>query len=1083
MKNHLHLSSALLVLMLCLGKEAAFAQDGAVSNFLAENKDQPFSPIQTTNGQAEGKDRGEIASVAQFVVRGRVTSADRNEPMAGVTVVAQGTTIGTTTNANGEYAIEAPSGNATLVFTFIGFTRQEVPINNRSTINVSLAVDQKMIQEVVVVGYGTVRKSDLTGAVSSVSEREIRAIPVASLDHALQGRAPGVQVTQNSAAPGGSVTVRVRGGNSIVSGNEPLYVIDGFPIYPNDQNYNVGGFGQRSGASALAMINPNDIESIEILKDASATAIYGSRGANGVVLIMTKTGKEGAVRVNYEGSYGIQEAARRIPVLNAQQYAELFNEAEVNSGKAPLFGGGDPKFPAPAALGEGTNWQDEVFRTAPMQSHQLTFSGGSAATRYTFSANYFDQDGIVIGSAFKRGSTRFNLDTKVSDRIAVGARITYSRVYNNGASAGFDGGLSGDAITNAVTFPPIDNIFNEDGSYQLTSRILAAGRGSTNLQNPVGLVNGYKDLRIQDRFLANVFSDFQIIPDLKLRVSLGTDLFGATGNVFRNRTGSEAGRAAGGFASKSYRNVTNWLNENILSYNKTINEIHRIDAVAGFTYQQEVVSGFGASSRRFVTDVLMDYNLGAGADFLRPGSFQNSWTIASLLGRINYSLLDRYLFTITGRRDGSSRFGANNKWANFPSVAFAWRVIEEPFMADQGIFSDLKLRTSWGRTGNQEIGNYQSLARLQSQNYVFNNNFVVGLGTDGVPNPDLRWETTTMTNIGLDLSMLQNRLRFTIDAYYNLTTDMLLDVTLPTTTGATSALRNVGSLENKGLEFAVGYDVFDGPFTWTVDANISGNRNKILDIGPLQPFQIGGRVSAHLNAAGSWVIPGQPVGVWYDLEYAGVYQPSDFTADGKPAEGVVLRLGNEKPGWARFVDQNGDGKINADDRVVIGNPNPDFIYGFNSRMTWKNFEFSFFVQGSYGNDVKNAQRFEIATGSPGSNQSLYYFENRWSTSNPNGFLPLARFEGNGNVSNSSINIEDGSFVRLRNAVLAYSLPPVGILRNARISISGQNLFTITDYTGFDPEVNVLGQNNVNLGVDYGAFPRARTYTLGISVGF
>jgi TonB-dependent starch-binding outer membrane protein SusC len=1083
MKNHLHVSSVFLVLMLCLGKGTTFAQEGASLNFLAEHQGQPSSPIQTINGQDERKAGGERASVAQFSVRGRVTSADKNEGMAGVTVVAQGTTIGTTTNANGEYAIDAPSGNATLVFTFIGYTSQTVPINNRSTINITLAVDQKLIQEVVVVGYGTVRKSDLTGAVSSVSEREIREIPIASLDHALQGRAPGVQVTQNSAAPGGSVSVRVRGGNSVISGNEPLYVIDGFPIYPNDQNFNVGGFGQRAGASALSMINPNDIASIEILKDASATAIYGSRGANGVVLITTKTGQEGAVKVEYEASYGIQEAARKIPMLNAREYAELFNEAEINAGRAPLFGAGGADFPAPSALGEGTNWQNEVFRTAPMQNHQLTFSGGSASTRYSFSANYFDQDGIVIGSGFTRGSTRLNLDTKVNDRISIGARLTYSRAYINGASAGFDGGLSGDAVTNAVTFPPIDNIYRPDGGFQLTSRILAAGRGSTNLQNPVGLVSGYKDARIQDRFLSNVFADFQILPSLKFRTSFGADLFNATGNVYRDRAGSEAGRASGGIASKSFRNVTNWLNENILSYNVTINEIHRIDAVAGFTYQNEVVSGFSASARKFVNDNLMDYNLGAGAEFLRPGSFQNEWTIASLLGRVNYSLKDRYLFTITGRRDGSSRFGANNKWANFPSVAFAWRAIEESFMQGQTLFSDLKIRTSWGITGNQEIGNYRSLARLVNQNYVFNNNFVVGLGTDGVPNPDLRWETTTMTNAGLDFSFAQNRLRFTFDGYYNLTTDMLLNVTLPTTTGATTALQNVGSLENKGLEFAVGYDIFDGPFTWTVDANISGNRNKILDIGPLAPFQIGGNVSAHLGAAGSWIIPGQPIGVWYDLDYMGVYQPSDFGPDGRPLEGVAMRLGNEQPGWARFVDHNGDGKIDAQDRVVIGNPNPKFFYGFNNRMTFKNFEFSFFVQGVYGADVKNAQRFEIANGSPGGNQSRHYAENRWSQDNPNGFLPLARFDGNGNVSNSSINIEDGSFIRLRNAMIAYNLPTIKFIRNARLSLSGQNLFTITNYTGFDPEVNVLGQNNVNMGVDYGAFPRARTYTLGLSVGF
>ncbi|CAN5608555.1 TonB-dependent receptor [soil metagenome] len=1025
-----------------------------------------------------------IRELQQFAVSGTVTSAEDNESIPGVNVLVRGTSIGAITDINGAYTINAPDGNATLVFTYVGFESQEVPINGRSTINVSINPDLRQLQEVVVVGYGSVRKSDLTGSVSSVSEKEIREVPVASLDHALQGRAPGVQVTQNNSAPGGSVSVRVRGGNSVVSGNEPLYVIDGFPIYPNDGNFNVGGFGQRVGGGALNTINPNDIESIEILKDASATAIYGSRGANGVVLITTKSGKEGTVQVNYDGYYGVQEVARKIPMLNATEYAEIFNEAEVNAGNDPLFGAGDPAFPAPSTLGKGTNWQDEIFRAAPMQNHQLTFSGGTAATRYSFSANYFDQQGIVIGSRFQRGSTRLNIDSKVNDRMTIGTRVTYSKVFDQGASASFDGGLSGDAVTNSLTFPPVDNIYRADGSYQLTSRILAAGRGSTNLQNPVALVDGYKDLRIQDRLLANAFAEYEFIPRLKLRVSFGTDLFNATGNVYRNQRGSEAGRASGGIASKSYRNVTNWLNENILSYNTTLNTIHRFDVVAGFTYQQELSNGFSASSRNFVNDINMDHNLGAGAEFLRPGSFQNGWNIASLLGRINYTLLDRYLFTVTGRRDGSSRFGVNNKWANFPSVAFAWRAIEEPFIQGQKLFSDLKLRTSWGITGNQEIGNYRSLARLQGQNYVFNNNFVVGLGTDGVPNPDLRWETTTMTNIGLDFAFMANRLRFTIDGYYNKTTDLLLNVTLPTTTGATNALQNVGSLENKGLEFAVAFDIFDRDFTWTIDANISGNRNKILDIGPLQPFQIGGNVSAHLSSAGSWIIPGQPIGVWYDLEYAGVYQPEDFNPDGTAAEGVVLRLGNEGPGWAKYVDQNGDGMINSEDRVVIGNPTPNFFYGINNRMAYKNFELSFFIQGVYGNDVKNSQRFEVANGNPGTNLTRHYADNRWSPQNPQGTLPLVRFDGNGTVNNSSINIEDGTFVRLRNVMLAYSLPSnVPILRNARVYISGQNLITLTNYTGFDPEVNVLGQNNVNLGNDYGAFPRARTYMIGAAIGF
>ncbi len=1005
-------------------------------------------------------------SVAQTTVNGTVTDQEDNASLPGVNVLVKGSNVGTVTDIEGNYSLTVPAGSGTLTFSSVGYQTMEEEINGRRTISINLTPDLQSLSEVVVVGYGTVKKSDLTGSVASIAGESVKEFPVASVDQAIQARAPGVQVTQASAAPGGGVSVRIRGSNSINSGSEPLYVVDGFPIYPDNSAYGVGG--SRQPTNIMSTINPNDIQSIEILKDASATSIYGSRGSNGVVLITTKRGTAGDGRIEYDGSASLQTIANPINVLNGSEFATYLNTLEQSQGGAAIYSQAEID-----AIGEGTNWLDEVTRPGSINSHQLGFSGGSDKMRYAITGNYFNNQGILKNTDFSRYGIRLNLDNNaLNDRLTINSSWSFNRTNSNNAPT--DQGGPGGIIITALGLDPTVPVRNTDGTYGLASY---DGRFST---NPLQELENVTDQDVFNRVLGNTGFTFDILEGLSFKTSIGADVLNASRTTFFPVGESRLGRDRAGELTKASRNSINILNENILSYNKQFNENHRVDVVAGYTFQKEVNEGMSATNRGLSASSVDQATLGGGTDIQIPFSNRREWLLKSFLGRVNYNLMERYLLTFSFRRDGSSRFGAANKWANFPSVALGWRVVEENFFQNSALvdaISDLKVRASWGITGNSEIPVYNSQANLREYNYVFGGGLVLGLADERLSNPDLKWESTQMLNLGLDISLLQNRLNLTADYFYNTTEDLLLFVTIPSSLGFESVLKNSGSLKNTGLELSMNYIAIDRQdLRWDISGNISFLRNEITDLGSSTPF-FSSSTSGHLGIDGSWVEAGNPIGVWRGYRYLGLFQ-SQEEIDNNPSRS------GDQPGYPRYQDTSGDNEITPDDYVITGDPNPDFTWGLTSTLNFKNFDFTLFLRGVQGNEIRNLQMSELGDGVQKINQIASILSDSWTPQNPGASRPV--INGNRDFANSYRDsdyfIEDGSFVRVQNVSLGYTLPTTNFIRRARIYVSAQNPLLFTNYTGFDPEVNNRGQNNLNRGDDYDAYPRARTFTLGVNLG-
>lgn len=1001
------------------------------------------------------------------LVKGTVTD-ERNEPVIGANIVEKGTTNGVITDIDGYFELNA-GDNAILQITYIGYIPQEIAVNNRTSIHITLKEDQQTLEEVVVIGYGTMKKRDLTGSVSSIKADDIKKSPVTSLDQAIQGKASGVQVTQASSAPGGQVSIRIRGGNSLSSSNEPLYVIDGYPV---SAGTSAGGTG--AGQNPLSTLNTSDIASIEILKDASATAIYGARGANGVVLITTKRGNIGKTQVSLDAYYGFQKVAKKLDMMNAREFAELTNEARKNDGMEPVFPNKNDlyNFPDPSTLGEGVDYQDEVFRSAPIQSYNLNITGGSETVKYALGGSYFGQQGIVKNSDFNRATFRANIDSKLAKNLTISTNFTASHVWSDsGKSEGDGGGASGSVMNATLMTPATVSIMQEDGTY---TRLNPTPGGST-VPNPVPMVEFATDGQTIDRLLGSIDANWEIIKNLTLKVTFGTDMSNANRSEYWPKQ-TVKGHDANGLATQSYRKVASYLNENILTYANTFGD-HSVNAMAGYSWQIFTNKNFSASSSNFITDLYEDNNLGAGTVMNKPTSGKSKNQLASYLGRINYIYKDRYLFTFTARADGSSRFGENNKWAFFPSAALAWRVSEESFMKPtQDVISNLKLRVSYGKSGNQNIANYRSLATLGTMDYVLGGVRTAGLGPDRIPNPDLKWETTATTDVGIDIGLFNNRLSIVADYYYKKTTDLLWNISTPQTAGFSSIFQNIGSLENKGIELSIGGDIFVSEFTWNSQLNWSRNRNKVLEIPGFTP-STQGQVSGALQVDGSWLEPGLPIGVWNLLKYDGVFQ-DQAQLDAGPLSG-----NNDKLGDPRFVDKNGDGKINyTDDRMIVGDPNPDFIFGWSNNFSYKGFDLSVYMQGSYGNDILNAQRTESNSSTPWGNQRRQILD-RWTPSNTQTDVPRATVGRNALLGKSSWLIEDGSYLRIKTITLGYTFNNIKYMNALRVYVIGQNLFTFTDYSGFDPEVNSQGNSNLQLGVDYNAYPSAKSFMVGFNATF
>jgi TonB-linked SusC/RagA family outer membrane protein len=854
------------------------------------------------------------------IVSGTVRS-DAGDVLPGVNVLEKGTTKGTVTDNNGRFSLNA-SPNATLIFSFIGMANTEVAIGDRTEIEVAMVPDITQLGEVVVVGYGTQKKSDLTGSVASVSMADVKNIPVTRADQMLQGRISGVQVTQTNAEPGGNIAIRIRGMNSISSGNDPLFVIDGFP-----------------GAGNLNTINPSDIESIDVLKDASATAIYGSRGANGVIIITTKRGKTDQNNISFEAYTGVQTIRKKYDLMDAQQFATYLNEAQTLTNQET---GSTTALPFPNqadidALGKGTDWQDEIFRSAPIHNYQLGFNGGNNGTLYNLSFNYFDQDGIIINSGFKRGSMRLNVDRKISKKLNFSFSSQLTRSAENKALVNTAGGSAGGVVMDAMRISPTLPVRDEFGKYTVRNAPLPYVEGQVG--NPVAYANLASDKRNTFRSLINAAGEYEIIEGLKLRVTGGVDLsygnndsYVPSGLWFGNTTST-------GSAKQESRNSYSWINENTLTYDRTFNEIHAINVVGGFSAQQFINTNFTSSATNFFTDALGANNISFGSNILTPSSGKSSNSLASFFGRANYRLNNKYLFTFTMRADGSSRFGVNNKWGYFPSAALAWRIIEEDFMSNLAFVSDLKIRGSYGITGNQEIGSYRSMTRYQSfaghnqrTDYLSGATRLIGLAPAGIPNSDLSWESTESVDIGLDAGFLNNRIQVTADYYIKTTRDLLLDAAIPKTTGFNSILLNAGSVQNKGIEFAVTTVNADrGKFRWTTNFNISANRNKVLDLNGEKERFVGSSSNSLFpggNGATSILRVGEPIGSFYGFQFDGIWQTQEEIA----ASGITTPT--YRPGDPRYVDQNGDGIINPSDRVIIGQAQPDFIYGMSNTLRY-----------------------------------------------------------------------------------------------------------------------------------------------------
>jgi TonB-dependent starch-binding outer membrane protein SusC len=1053
------------------------------------------------------------AQATTGTVTGVVTAEDGNAPVVGVNVFVVGTSRNAITGADGRYVIANVSpGSRTVRATSIGYANVEqtveVAAGQPVTANFRMVAEAVALREVVAIGYGTQTRRDVTGAVSTVTTEALERAPVTSIDQMLQGTSPGVQVTTASSEPGGAMSVRVRGTGSITGNAEPLYVIDGFPI-ENDIEGSSPGNGGRTRTTPpnpLSGLNPSDIESISILKDASATAIYGARGANGVVIITTKQGRGSKPQFTFDYYTGWQNVAKTYDLLNTQQYMDYANEYGANA-STTFTPFPDSVYNAILASGINTDWQDEIFRTAPVQNFQLSVRGaaGSASpTRYSLSAGMFDQEGIVVGSGFRRFSTRLNLNQAFGQRVELGGSFTGSLVRSKSTPTAGQQNSNAGAVSAAIQYVPLLPVKRDDGTYSYIGTDLRAY--STLLDppqtpNPVSLTDEVRDSLGDTRLLGNIFARAELLPGLEARVSVGADYAGRWRRTYYPRT-TLRGEQSNGEAIRGTSVTNSWLNENTLTYKREFGGKHDITLLGGYTQQQQTVDGETMNNTNFVSDITGYFDIGAGTQEGGPGisSRRTSQTLESWLGRAHYSLLDRYLMTLTYRTDGSSRFAPAKKWGSFPSAAVAWRLSSEPwFKGLTGRVEELKLRASYGFVGNPSIRPYQSLARLNDQGYSFGGTPYAGYYPIAVGNPDLTWETTRQIDFGIDVAFL-NRFNLTADYYEKRTKDLLLQIELPLESGFETALANRGIVENKGFELGLETRILNaanraGAFGWRANLNFAKNRNKVIDLGgPTEIFA--DLLTTDYNLPGTMIRVGKPLGVFYGFQSAGVI-PDSVAANkvtwtnfngSKFTEGDMLVLDIAGRDSLGNLVMTPDGQITLDDRTDIGDPTPDFTVGLTNTFSFGNFELTGLLQGQYGGKVLNINRIRTES-SPRANIAVDRYLNRWTPENRTAKYPALGENPNqvGTNNFTSNLLEDGSFMRLRTLTLSYLVPTS--LQNrlnmsaSRIYVTGTNLFTMTDYSGFDPDVSSQSVGSTNRGIDIGAYPLARTVTVGVSFNF
>ncbi len=951
-------------------------------------------------------------------ITGRVVDT-RNEPLPGVTIQIVGTTRGTITDLNGMYSIDTRQGEE-LAFSFIGFIEQVVAPQGRSRIDVVMFEDIRMLDELVVIGYGVQRKKDLTTAVSVVDESAIRNRPLASVVEALQGKAAGVQVVQPSGEPGSDLFVRVRGATSVIAGNEPLYVVDGVPTT------NIRG------------LNPNDIASITVLKDASAAAIYGARAANGVVLITTQRGEEGESIIRYNSFIGMSDLRRPIEVLTTKQYRDLINEI--------LPGTLNP------AQTDFTDWNEIVFGTGTNQSHQFSFEGGTERMRHFISAAYLSDHGIVSPARFDRYSVRLNLDHEPREWLKLGTSINVLNLRTQDTPDNLSAGRGG-VIMSTLNTPPFLQIYNEDGSGQFDPNPF-----QPSWENPVAYMEGPDQLVVDNNLFGNVFAEATIIPGLTLGTRVGVEASSHQMDYYLDPFRTNFGRHNNGLGRSYKRNSSTLLWENTSTYTRTFGA-HNFSGLIGSSIQRYKSNNSFLEGRDFPEDVSVT-TLNS-ANIITGSTWVDEWALASFFGRVAYNLHNKYYVSASIRRDGSSKLA--HRWGTMPSFSLGWRISAEPFMQTFDFIDNLMIRGGWGRNGNQEgISNY---ARFGLINYFRRpaTNPMSGPAAVQVTygNPDLRWETTDQTNIGFDLAMFNNRVSVNADAYYKRTNDVLLNVQLSSTLPITTIQTNAGSIENKGIELNVNTVNVDRAWRWDTDFNIAANRNKVLSLDYTSVYYFGRIYSNNQDVA--IVRAGLPLGSFF----------------GYVSEGVDPETGN-----MIYSDINNNGIFDPGDRTVIGSGQPDFFFGITNSFSYGRFDLNVFFQGSYGNEIFNATRIDLEGMFDSKNQSVAVL-NRWTQ--PGDITDIPRSRNMFNVHNSSRFIEDGSYIRLKSITLSYKVldnnPRFREIKNLSVFVTGRNLLTFTNYSGFDPEVNAFGNSAVELGIDYGTYPQSRTVIFGINVEF
>jgi TonB-linked SusC/RagA family outer membrane protein len=1048
----------------------------------------------------------------QIVVTGRVTSAATGESLPGVNIIEKGTQNGAVTNIDGTYTLDVSGEDAVLVFSFIGYLSEEITVGNQTAIDMQLVEDIQKLDEVVVIGYGTQKRSDLTGAVVSVSEETLRSTIATNIDQALQGRVAGVQITQNSGQPGGATSVRIRGANSITASSEPLYVIDGIPF--QGDGVEIAGFDWAGGANGqeivnpLSTINPNDIVSIEVLKDASASAIYGSQAANGVVLITTKRGKQGESKITYNMYYALQTLPNKLDMMDLPEYADYQNQIAEELGWTPK-----EKYLDPSLLGPGTDWQDEVFDPAWTKSHQLSLTGGSEKTQYAITGGYFDQDGIIIGSGFNRFTGRINIDNNFKDWIKIGGNVSYAKT--NEIITLNDGGDG--VIMNALLMQPDVPVKNLDGEYAGPDVTYAGSN-----YNPVALALLRNNELDRERIMASAYASADLLKGLNFRTELAIDN-GNTINISFHPT-YQFGAIINN-TNKMQQRETNsffWIWKNYMTYNATLAQNHNITAMLGAEAQKSSWQGTTVTKEDFTSNDIHVLSQGDNTTS-RTNGWKGASSMASYFGRFNYNYDERYLATFTLRADGSSKFGPENKWGWFPSGSVAWRISNESFMQDFSFIKNLKLRVGYGLVGNQAIGDYLYGSSMVTTDSPFGTTYRM----EKISNPNLKWEATAQYNVGLDMSLFAGRIDFTADVYNKQTEDMLLQLSVPSYLGGpnpwediSAPYANVGKMENKGVDLSLTtHNLRRANMSWTTNFTFSLNRNLVKELDDTSKVYWKNLNWYSEFQTATMTKAGEPIGVFYGYVTDGIFEnaqqildhavqiqdPESVTEENPNGTNLVDKTTGVWIGDIRFRDLNGDSIINTNDQTIIGNPNPDFTFGFNNTFRYGPFDMSVYLQGSYGGEILNYSRVQIEgqtsiysnQAATVDNRSRYQLlDPEGETTDPDNVVlanpgtDIPRFATNDVNRNNRMSdrfIEDGSYLRIQNVSLAYTLPSKLTqkvrMQRLRIYINVQNLYTFTNYSGYDPEIGAFDQDARMQNVDMGRYPSPRMYTFGIDVDF